>query len=92
MNQPTDNDSRQTIGRAFGGTAAILFFAAAIIHPTRWIGLWKLAVSEAVYSTPAAVVRASRVWEASRIGALGAPKPPYERRWTNSKKNPPSNV
>src|SRR5262249_60923887 len=34
MNQPTDCDSRQTIGRAFRGAAAVLFFAAASIHPT----------------------------------------------------------
>ena len=33
MNQPTENDSRQTIGRAFGAAAATLFFAVAIIHP-----------------------------------------------------------
>ena len=33
MNQATDNGSRQTIGRALGGAAAVLFFAAAIIHP-----------------------------------------------------------
>jgi hypothetical protein len=32
MNQATDNGSRQTIGRALGGAAAILFFAVAIIH------------------------------------------------------------
>jgi hypothetical protein len=33
MNQATDNGSRQTIGRALGGAAVVLFFAAAIIHP-----------------------------------------------------------
>ena len=33
MNQAIDNGSRQTIGRALGSAAAVLFFAAAIIHP-----------------------------------------------------------
>jgi hypothetical protein len=33
MNQATDNGSWQTIGSALGSGAAILFLAAAIIHP-----------------------------------------------------------